>query len=154
MIKTEYKGCCDMVKFGRKKKIMLVAITVGVIMLIVYFSIALIASVKLNDVITKAEDNLPYSSELFNIINEDNYNLLCHRDINLEEGKSVKIQKRHSFPFVLPWINDDQITFTYIYEVSETETNELLYGTWNANIHLKLEGTVAYYKIAEVYEAP
>lgn len=123
-----------------------------VILVFLYFIFAIYVSFTLNGVIRKAINDEPYENSLSCIINEEDYELLNPCQSELEIGRSTETDHSNTFPVVLPFLTDAY--YKYSYTVTDINTNEVIYGSLDSHVTIKLDYTSFHIHISEVIEAP
>lgn len=123
-----------------------------IIVLLIYFIFAFYVSLTLNGVIKKAINDEPYDKSLNYIISEHDYEIMNPRQPELEEGIAVKTEQSNTFPFVLPFLTDAHFTYSYI--VTDTNANEVVYGSLDSHVNIKLDFTSFLVHISDVEKTP
>ena len=123
-----------------------------IIVLILYIIFALCVSITLNGIIKKAINDEPYDNSLAYIVSEENYEFINPIQPECEEGITVETERSNTFPFVLPFFTDAYYRYTYI--VTDTNTNEVVYGSVDGQVTIKLDYSSFPVHISDVIVAP
>lgn len=138
--------------FHREHPILFYIILLLAIMIILYFVFAFYISITLNGVIKKAINDEPYDNSLNHIISVDNYDVINPRQPECEEGATFEVERSNSFPIVFPIFTDAYFKYSYI--VTDKDTNEVIYGSSNSHVTIKLEYTSFPVHISDIEKAP
>lgn len=123
-----------------------------ILVLILYFIFALCVSITLNGIIKKALNDEPYDNSLAYIVSEENYEYLNPIQPECEEGINVETKRSNTLPFVLPFFADAYYKYSYI--VTDTNTNEVIYGSLDSHVTVKLDYNSFPVHISDVIVAP
>lgn len=138
--------------FHRKHPILFYIILLLTIMILLYFVFAFYISITLNGVIKKAINDEPYNNSLNHIISANDYDIMNPRQPECEEGVSVEIERSNSFPIVFPFFSDAHFKYSYI--VTDKNTNEVIYGSSDSHVTIKLDYTSFPVHISDIEKAP
>lgn len=117
-----------------------------------YLLYSVYVSFALNTVVSKAINGEAYDDSLAHIISEQEYKSMNPRQPESEEGISFITERSNTIPLVLPFLTDAYYTFSYT--VTDRITNEVVYGTPQCHVTVKLDYTAFPVHISEVIVAP
>lgn len=119
---------------------------------VLYLLYSVYVSFALNKVVSKAINGEAYDDSLAYIISEQEYKSMNPRQPESEEGISFITERSNTIPLVLPFLTDAYYTFSYT--VTDRITNEVVYGTPQCHVTVKLDYTAFPVHISEVIVAP
>ena len=131
-------------------RVLFCAVSVFMVIIVLYLMFAIYTSFTLNSIIERAFNDEPYN--LNYIINENNYKILNPRQPECEQGVDVKTEWSAVFPFVLPFITDAYFKYSYI--VTDKNTDEVVYGSLDSHVTVKLDYTSFPCYICDVEKSP
>lgn len=119
------------------KKTFWIILILLIIASILYLCYAIYLTAIINGVIQSALKDESYDNSLAYIISKEDYNIINPRQPELEEGIKVSTECSNTLPVVLPFITD--VHYEYTYFVTDVNTGEVIYGSHNAGVVLKLD---------------
>lgn len=138
--------------YSTHKKMFRIIIVLFMLLLLLYSVFALYVSMTLDSVIKKAMNDEPYDDTIAGIISEEEYGFLNPRQPESEEGISIETERTNYPPFVLPFLTDANYVFSYT--VTNRITNEVVYGTSQGHVTIRLSYQSFPVYITEVEVAP
>lgn len=139
-------------KIYKNHRILFVIIIFLIIAFLLYLIFSIYVSITINGIIKKALNDEPYNNQLNYIISEENYKRINPRQPECEENINVNTEWSNTFPIVFPFFTD--VHFKYSYIVTDKNTNEIVYGSPDAHVSIKLDSTFPKIHVADVEEAP
>lgn len=133
--------------FQKQKVLNKILIFLSVV-LSLYIAMCIYTSFSVYNVVDKALKNTPYSNEISKNINKENYDSINPIQPECEENLSIEKEISHTIPFVLPFITDAHYSYTYI--VKNLDDGEVIYGSIDAKVDLKLDYNFLNISIADV----
>jgi hypothetical protein len=141
-----------MKNFYKNHRILFVIISFFLVAFILYLIFSIYVSITLNGIIKKALSDEPYDNQLSYVISEDDYEYINPRQPEFEEDINVKTEWSNTFPIVFPFLSD--VHFKYSYTVTDVDTDEIIYGSLDSDVTIKLDYTFPKIHIANVEKAP
>jgi hypothetical protein len=133
------------------KKAFIITLTILGIIILIYIVFCLVVSFKINDVVNKAFQEVPYSEVDSQLVSEEYYYRIYSRYSTPDDGDCT-IKYSVSFPFTI-FLGPKTVVY-YWYTCEEFYTNGRYSGSWDIPVKLELTFVDGHLTVTDYYEAP